>query len=99
MCAWKSRIEASVTAAPLRRCWLGRQDSNLRMPVPKTGALPLGDAPAGVPADAGKRGLYRRGGELEVSSDRIVARLAGDRHPPQFSECLDPRLAAEAAVA
>ncbi|MEN9683198.1 MAG: hypothetical protein RLZZ427_949, partial [Pseudomonadota bacterium] len=26
--------------------WLGRQDSNLRMPVPKTGALPLGDAPA-----------------------------------------------------
>ena len=27
------------------RNWLGRQDSNLRMPVPKTGALPLGDAP------------------------------------------------------
>jgi hypothetical protein len=25
--------------------WLGRQDSNLGMPVPKTGALPLGDAP------------------------------------------------------
>lgn len=25
--------------------WLGRKDSNLRMPVPKTGALPLGDAP------------------------------------------------------
>ena len=25
--------------------WLGRQDSNLRMPTPKTGALPLGDAP------------------------------------------------------
>ena len=24
---------------------LGREDSNLRMPVPKTGALPLGDAP------------------------------------------------------
>ena len=31
-----------------RKCWLGRQDSNLRMPVPKTGALPLGDAPADV---------------------------------------------------
>jgi site-specific DNA recombinase len=30
-----------------RKRWLGRQDSNLRMPVPKTGALPLGDAPAG----------------------------------------------------
>lgn len=25
--------------------WLGREDSNLRMPIPKTGALPLGDAP------------------------------------------------------
>ena len=24
---------------------LGRMDSNQRMPVPKTGALPLGDAP------------------------------------------------------
>lgn len=34
-------------------CWLGRQDSNLRMPVPKTGALPLGDAPAGSARLAG----------------------------------------------
>ena len=25
--------------------WLGRQDSNLRMPGPKPGALPLGDDP------------------------------------------------------
>src|SRR3990167_10749934 len=25
--------------------WLGREDSNLRMPVPKTGALPLGYVP------------------------------------------------------
>lgn len=25
--------------------WLGRQDSNLGMPVPKTSALPLGYAP------------------------------------------------------
>ena len=32
----------------LRTIWLGRQDSNLRMPVPKTGALPLGDAPLAV---------------------------------------------------
>jgi membrane-associated phospholipid phosphatase len=32
-----------------RKDWLGRQDSNLRMPVPKTGALPLGDAPARAP--------------------------------------------------
>lgn len=27
------------------RCWLGRQDSNLRMAIPKTAALPLGHAP------------------------------------------------------
>ena len=27
------------------KSWLGRRDSNPRMPVPKTGALPLGDAP------------------------------------------------------
>ena len=27
------------------REWLGRQDSNLRMAVPKTAALPLGYAP------------------------------------------------------
>ena len=40
--------------------WLGRQDSNLRMPVPKTGALPLGDAPAGVPAGALKAAGERR---------------------------------------
>ena len=35
--------------ASLRRVaflsWLGREDSNLRMPDPKTGALPLGYAP------------------------------------------------------
>ena len=28
--------------------WLGRKDSNLRMPVPKTDALPLGDAPTNL---------------------------------------------------
>ena len=26
--------------------WLGCQDSNLGMPIPKTGALPLGDTPS-----------------------------------------------------
>ena len=30
----------------LRSIWLGRQDSNLRIPIPKTGALPLGHAPS-----------------------------------------------------
>ncbi len=28
------------------KSWLGRQDSNLRMAVPKTAALPLGYAPS-----------------------------------------------------
>ncbi len=28
---------------------LGRQDSNLRMPDPKSGALPLGDSPMEMP--------------------------------------------------
>ena len=37
------------------RLWLGRQDSNLGMAVPKTAALPLGDAPSGRPC-AGNRG-------------------------------------------
>ena len=32
--------------ARLRSIWLGVQDSNLRMPVPKTGALPLGQPPS-----------------------------------------------------
>jgi hypothetical protein len=32
--------------------WLGREGSNLRMSVPKTDALPLGDAP--IPREPGK---------------------------------------------
>ena len=35
---------AEKLVAKLRSIWLGRRDSNPRMPVPKTGALPLGDA-------------------------------------------------------
>ena len=35
--------------------WLGRKDSNLRMPDPKTGALPLGDAPTYRPTSAAKQ--------------------------------------------
>ncbi len=33
------------TVNALERCWLGWQDSNLRMAVPKTAALPLGYTP------------------------------------------------------
>src|SRR5687767_824950 len=51
--------------------WLGRQDSNLRMPVPKTGALPLGDAPADAAA------LEPDGGEVHIGP--AWARQAGWR--------------------
>ena len=37
----KSRRSSKTDANP----WLGRQDSNLRMAVPKTAALPLGYTP------------------------------------------------------
>lgn len=39
-------LELSVqTYVRTTKCWLGRQDSNLGMAVPKTAALPLGDDP------------------------------------------------------
>ena len=37
---------ARFRATTCDQCWLGREDSNLRMAVPKTAALPLGYAPA-----------------------------------------------------
>jgi hypothetical protein len=39
-----------VYFSPLGEVWLGREDSNLRVPVPKTGALPLGYAPKDLPS-------------------------------------------------
>ena len=42
---WMKKVAKCHECAAAKLCWLGRQDSNLRMPVPKTGALPLGDAP------------------------------------------------------
>jgi hypothetical protein len=39
------------------RSWLGRQDSNLGMAVPKTAALPLGDAPTAAVFNQGGVGL------------------------------------------
>lgn len=41
----------------IKGVWLGRQDSNLGMAVPKTAALPLGDAPS-----APRRRFSRRAG-------------------------------------
>ncbi len=42
--------------------WLGRLDSNQRMAIPKTAALPLGYAPTGRPDTPDERGLYTDSG-------------------------------------
>lgn len=40
------KIKTEITDENIiKQIWLGRQDSNLRMLVPKTSALPLGDDP------------------------------------------------------
>src|SRR5690606_5549770 len=44
--AWPRTVENSLISMTYWKVWLGRQDSNLRMAVPKTAALPLGYAPA-----------------------------------------------------
>ncbi len=43
--AYTKKSPKKATIPILSRIWLGRRDSNPRMPVPKTGALPLGDVP------------------------------------------------------
>ena len=42
------KLRGSVKYPPIKTiCWLGREDSNLRMAESKSAALPLGYAPAG----------------------------------------------------
>ena len=41
----KSETRYGSAVCDVWRSWLGREGSNLRMSVPKTDALPLGDAP------------------------------------------------------
>jgi hypothetical protein len=55
--------------APLTE-WLGRQDSNLGMAVPKTAALPLGDAPMAADHNC-------RGGAKQRRPIRTTTSLAG----------------------
>ena len=47
------------------RNWLGRQDSNLGMSVPKTDALPLGDAPTGSASSGGGALHSHLGGSMQ----------------------------------
>src|SRR5262245_19486582 len=54
--------------------WLGREDSNLRMQVPKTCVLPLDDAPALDRSIAGQR--------AHMSPALVAAR--GPRRTPSF---------------
>src|SRR4029078_4117612 len=64
-------MDCGMACGKVAKCWLGRQDSNLRMPVPKTGALPLGDAPAGVRANA--RGGAAYSPSLPLGTPRCLA--------------------------
>lgn len=56
------------------KCWLGREDSNLRMAVPKTAALPLGDAPT-------RRSLLERGDARRNHSGMLPTSAKRDRRP------------------
>ena len=58
--------------------WLGREDSNLRMAVPKTAALPLGDAPASGAEDP-QRPSYRR---LDAGPQRCSAPVINSLSKP-----------------
>src|SRR6476661_7183093 len=81
--------------------WLGRQDSNLRMPVPKTGALPLGDAPADGRAYSRASGMRKpsmseirrsayaaRGGRIARACGAVVS--ASDLPNRRADCCRDP---------
>lgn len=50
--------------------WLGRQDSNLGMSVPKTDALPLGDAPTVrrclAKGDSGCKGVHHKNAKMDA---------------------------------
>ncbi len=45
----RSGFTTAAGNAVIKNLWLGRQDSNLRMLIPKTSALPLGYAPTFLP--------------------------------------------------
>lgn len=64
----------------LEKSWLGWKDSNLRMPVPKTSALPLGYTPAAL----ARLAVCRAGGQRMSASDDVRAACGpsrADREP------------------
>ncbi len=69
--------------------WLGRQDSNLGMSVPKTDALPLGDAPTcWRRAPFLRRPASRGAGEIALSRPACNGRWGKIRGP---NPILDPK--------
>ena len=61
--------------------WLGREDSNLRMPDPKTGALPLGYAPMRISFYDAETTLrfYRKRFAILVSRNSCYDKLSPGR--------------------
>jgi site-specific DNA recombinase len=70
-----------------RKSWLGRKDSNLRMAVPKTAALPLGYAPARAALYSGSIGDVKG---AKARNRRPLGRLRRERWSP--AACLRSRL-------
>src|SRR5690606_2444150 len=65
-----ARRPETLGGGRLRDCWLGRQDSNLGMAVPKTASLPLGDAPTARFLHAIERGgnAMHQGAEVALET-------------------------------
>ena len=79
------------------RGWLGRKDSNLRIPDPKSGALPLGHAPS---APRGIRGYARGRAQSPVaglSAIGDISRCSGPSQgrPPASAPDREPRAPGE----
>ena len=79
--------------------WLGRQDSNLGMAVPKTAALPLGDAPTAAVFSEGRGGVqdgkshFLRPAVLRLCNGRRTGQgVRNGRLSGGMTECLARRL-------
>gem|GEM_PF-5630840 len=71
------------TATRYKKKWLGREDSNLRMRVPKTRAFPLGDAPTQYTANAANlsEGAIKIGAPGQINFDGRLLLQHGPSNP------------------
>ncbi len=77
---WLERIRSLRTAQEnqiLEKYWLGRQDSNLGMAVPKTAALPLGDAPKTRAKRTNAHAYTGHFAKAQSPRCRLAAQIAG----------------------